>query len=121
MGLISAHGSKAKKYVVYSADGYVLRLHRLMGGAPGARGAWGSRGPVLLQHGMLCGSDAWVLRGAGKDLGMTYRHNIPIALIHNAPRNHLASIFSLFSFKSSSTSCGHLRIVLPVFLTITIL
>lgn len=93
MGLISAHGSKAKKYVVYSADGYVLRLHRLMGGA---RGAWRSRGPVLLQHGMLCGSDAWVLRGAGKDLGMTNRHytNRP----HSLQSSHLPFPSSLIYF-----------------------
>ncbi|KAG8302500.1 hypothetical protein J6590_031571 [Homalodisca vitripennis] len=64
MELIETHGFVSQQHQVITEDGYVLTLHRIM------RQSGPRRPPVLLQHGILCSSACWVLRGTQKELAI---------------------------------------------------
>ncbi|KAE8750202.1 hypothetical protein FOCC_FOCC003010 [Frankliniella occidentalis] len=68
--LCAQRGFQCERHLVHTADGYVLALIHVVGrrGAPRA----GGLPPVLVQHGMLMSSDAYLLR---KDDG-----NLPLFL-----------------------------------------
>ncbi|GLH01219.1 Lipase 3, partial [Gryllus bimaculatus] len=82
---IRRHGYPAEAHTVQTADGYILTMHRIPGGrardgeaeddAPGARVGIPPgptprprRRPVLLHHGLMGSSYAWILAGPGRGL-----------------------------------------------------
>ncbi|XP_049782118.1 lipase 1-like [Schistocerca cancellata] len=60
--MAKAAGYAVEAHEVRTADGYLVRLERLVGGRPGGQ-------PALLLHGLFCASDLWLLRGPGAALG----------------------------------------------------
>lgn len=60
--LIAAYGYPVEEHNVITDDGYILGLHRIP--APGKQ-------PVLLVHGLMDSSSAFVLSGPGNALGTT--------------------------------------------------
>jgi len=73
--LITAHGYQAEEHYTMTKDGYVLCLHRVLPKASAtpadkqqADTKAAPKGVVLLMHGFMMNSEAWVVRGAGRDL-----------------------------------------------------
>lgn len=58
--LIESKGYPAQEHQVYTSDGYILRIHRVLN--PG-------KPVVFLQHGLLDGSHTWVMNFAHQSLG----------------------------------------------------
>ncbi|KAF2359396.1 AB-hydrolase lipase domain [Trinorchestia longiramus] len=71
--LIRYYGFGAEIHHVTTSDGYILELHRLLGKtsscAARTKRRPGKCRPVLLQHGLLSSSSAWVLNEPSKALG----------------------------------------------------
>ncbi|XP_031783791.1 lipase 3 isoform X2 [Nasonia vitripennis] len=66
VSLVNRHGYPGEEHVVMTADGYLLRIHRIPG-SPSRPRAVGK--PVIyMQHGLLASSDTWVLMGPQRDL-----------------------------------------------------
>uniref|UniRef100_A0A1B6G3S2 Partial AB-hydrolase lipase domain-containing protein n=1 Tax=Cuerna arida TaxID=1464854 RepID=A0A1B6G3S2_9HEMI len=61
------HGYVCESHRVTTEDKFILQLHRLPGGRSTALNT--SLAPVLLQHGLLDSSAAWVISGPDKALG----------------------------------------------------
>lgn len=66
--MIRKYGYMAEVHHVITDDGYILELHRIIGGpkSPAKRG----KNVVLLQHGLLDSSATWVI--TGPDHGLAY-------------------------------------------------
>ncbi|XP_029167695.1 lipase 1-like [Nylanderia fulva] len=58
--MIKRTGYPAEAHVITTEDGYLLTLHRIPGGKNSL--------PVLLQHGLVSSSAAWIVLGKGKAL-----------------------------------------------------
>ena len=67
MGIVNRYGYPAEEYVVTTADGYRLRIHRVPGSP--SRPKAGGKPIILFQHGLLSSSDSWVLVGPTHDFG----------------------------------------------------
>lgn len=65
--IIEEYGYTAETHTVQTDDGYLLTLHRIPYGKN--CGPENSRGPVLVQHGLLCSSADWVVMGPQQGLG----------------------------------------------------
>nr|CAD7578026.1 unnamed protein product [Timema californicum] len=63
--LIAKKGYPAETHSVTTEDGYILTLHRIPYGKSGPSN---NRPAVLVQHGLLCSSDAWVIMEPEKSL-----------------------------------------------------
>lgn len=61
------YGYPTETHKVQTQDGYILTLHRIPYGLKCS--AANSKGPVLVQHGILCSSFDWVVMGPEKALG----------------------------------------------------
>merc|ERR1712002_78930 len=59
-------GYPVETHKVVTEDGYILSMHRIPYGKDGNTGM--KRRPLLLQHGLLCSSEDWVISPEGKAL-----------------------------------------------------
>ena len=70
--LITSKGYPCDDYTVETEDGFLLSVQRIRHGRDSK---YNSRGPVFLQHGLLCSSTNWVTNLANESLGkITYYH-----------------------------------------------
>ncbi|XP_031383711.1 triacylglycerol lipase 1 isoform X2 [Punica granatum] len=65
--LVQPAGYPCSEYTVQTKDGYLLALHRVSSSGQNLRAQRGR--PVLLQHGLFMGGDAWFLNSADQSLG----------------------------------------------------
>ncbi|XP_069681272.1 lipase 3-like [Periplaneta americana] len=63
--LLSKYGYPVEEHEVETEDGYLLTLHRIPSKDPDTNS---TKGPVLVQHGLLCSSIDYVILGPGKAL-----------------------------------------------------
>ena len=91
--MIKLEGYPVEEHTVLTDDGYLLRMHRIPGGAKSQA--------VFLQHGILASSFDWVLPGKEKGLGNHTVSSVskPYIFIHNIPECIL-NVFNYFTLNS---------------------
>lgn len=64
--LVKSHGYRAESHTVFTADGYVLTVHRILSNIKNTSAT--KNDAILLHHGLLGSSEDWVLLGPKKAL-----------------------------------------------------
>lgn len=70
MELLTYFGTPGENHEVVTEDGYILTMHRLQPRSSN------SKPPVLMQHGLMGVSEAWILMGPRSDLGKSHSKRI---------------------------------------------
>lgn len=70
--MIKLYGYPVEKHKVTTEDGYILTIFRIPHGK-NSEDSFEKRPPVVLQHGLLCSSDDWLLSGPERSLGKSYK------------------------------------------------